>query len=582
MMTTTAQPQTLWDVLVRRAADEPGQRAYTFLVNGETEGVTWTWAELFQRSRHVAALLRDRVPPGERALLVYPPGLDFLAAFLGCSGSGIVAVPTAPPHPLRPTQSLTRLQAIVTEADVRAVLCTEAMAQRAPAWFRPVPCLAGLPLVATDGPVGQDSNPDITCQDWNPDPQPWPDSGGLAFLQYTSGSTASPRGVMVSHANLLHNLGYIQQRAALTPAEVGVSWLPAHHDMGLLAGLLLPLLVGFPSYLMAPTAFVQKPLRWLQAVSRYRATLSGGPNFAYDLCLKHVELGQRQGLDLGSWRTAFNGAEPIRRQTLANFAREFAAVGFRAGAFCPTYGLAEATLLVTNGLAPDLAGPNVEPTGVGCGLPGCGVEVQIVDPQRHTPAAPGILGEIWVAGPSVGQGYWNRPDDSARTFRAVLADGRGPFLRTGDLGFVRDGDLVVTGRIKDLIILRGRKLHPQDLERTAEASHPALRGNGVAAFSVSADGGERLAIVAEVAERRGAAPGLDPAEVVGAIRQALAADHEVQAHAVRLVAPGALPRTTSGKLQRHACRQRFLEGTLEPWGPRRPRSSRTARGQTVA
>jgi acyl-CoA synthetase (AMP-forming)/AMP-acid ligase II len=572
---------SLVSLLRRRAEEQGGAYGYTFLVNGEAAGEPLTYAALDRRSREVAAALQQSLAPGDRALLLYPPGLEFLAGFFGCLYAGVVAVPTYPPHPVRPSQSLPRLRAIAAEAGVGTVLCTGTVAAQLPALFGEVPALAGLPVLATDGDGLADAG------SWR---EPVLGPGTLAFLQYTSGSTAAPKGVMVSHGNLLHNLASIRGRTGRDPDRRGVSWLPVHHDMGLIGGVLQPLFEGFPSYLMAPVSFVQKPVRWLQAVSSFRATTSGGPNFAYDLCVRQTTAEQRRGLDLSSWRIAFNGAEPIRQDTLDRFRRAFAPHGFRSDAFHPVYGLAEATLLVS-GKQLNAAPSDGAVTLVGCGRPSCGTRVVIADPAHQTPLPPGEVGEVWVNGPSVAQGYWGRPEETDHTFRARLAGtGEGPFLRTGDLGFLRDGELFITGRIKDVIIIRGRKHYPQDLEHTVEASHPAVRPSGSAALALATANGERLLIVAEIDHRPRPRPPLGagrPAfeDLIGAIRQAVAEQHELQTHAVLLVPPGALPKTTSGKQQRHACRQRFLDGTFEAlahWSQRpEPADADLPRKQTV-
>jgi len=567
---------SLVDLLLRRAALRPEARAYTFLLNGENAGPTLTYAELDRRARALAALLQERLAPGDRVLLLYPPGLEFIPAFFGCLYAGVMAVPTHPPNLLRPSQSLPRLQGIVAEAGIRLVLCAGEVAARLPALFGAAPALAGLPVVKADQPVLADP------RTWE-EPLITPDT--LALLQYTSGSTAAPKGVMVSHGNLIHNLTCIREGAAIGADNVGVSWLPVHHDLGLLGGILQPLFVGFPSYLMAPVAFVEKPLRWLQAVTRYRATLSGGPNFAYDLCVDKIPSAQRFELDLSSWNIAYNGAEPIRQQTLERFVQAFAGCGFRGSSFHPVYGLAESTLLVAGRCLQ--AGPSATtPPAEGpmsCGPPAAGTEVVIVDPHDRVEVPPGQVGEIWLASSSVARGYWNRPEETERTFHAHLADtGAGPFLRTGDLGFLQGGELFVTGRHKDLIIIHGRKHHPHDIEKTVEASHPALRRSGSAALSVITPAGERLLIVAEIHPRH--RPLTEELEkLVGAIRQAVARQYEVQTHAVLLVPLGGIPRTTSGKLQRHACRQKYLEGTLQPilhW-PRQPEQAVALRKQVA-
>lgn len=542
------QHSSLIDLVLERA-QQPEKVAYTFLVNGETPGQSLTFGDVDCRSREVAVLLQQAADAGDRVLLLYPPGLDFIPAFFGCLYAGVVAVPTYPPNALRPAQSLQRLQSIVREAGIRGVLCTESVAARLPALFHDVPMLADLPVWATDRPKVADPHawqrPELTRD-------------RLAFLQYTSGSTAAPKGVMVSHGNLLHNLHAIRTGACIEPSSVGVSWLPVHHDMGLLGGILQPLFVGFPSYLMAPVSFIQRPLRWLQAITRFRATLSGGPNFAYDLCTQKVLADDVAGLDLSSWRIAYNGAEPIRTESLVRFCKTFAPSGFGGDAFHPVYGLAESTLLV----AGDRLRVGADIKRVSCGRPAAGTKILIVDPGSRQHLPEGTVGEIWVQSPSVAKGYWNRPDETVHTFHARLADDDdGPYLRSGDLGYLQAGELFVTGRIKDVIIIRGRKHYPQDLEQTVEACHPAFKQHGVAAVTIATPAGERLGIVAEVNPRmRSQVSEMD--EAMSVIRQAISLEHELQTHAIALVPMGGIPRTTSGKIQRHKCGEALLEGTL--------------------
>ena len=393
---------------------------------------------------------------------------------------------------------------------------------------------------------------DSASLDATPDWQPFTlDPGMLAVLQYTSGSTSIPKGVQVTHANLMHNEELIRNAFGQTQHDRVVGWLPVYHDMGLMGNVLQPLYCGAESILMPPTSFLQSPMRWLAAISRYRATTSGGPNFAYDFCCNRITAEQKVNLDLSSWRVAFSGAEPVREQSLKRFSTEFRDCGFRSSAFVPCYGLAESTLFVsggTNGTGPVIqlvqadalernkvitALPE-EPDGrplVGCGEVGAGHEVCIVDPEHLTRCEAGTVGEIWVAGPSVANGYWNRGQETADTFEAQLADtGKGPYLRTGDLGFLLNKELFITGRRKDLIILRGRNHYPHDLEATAEKAHPALRACVGAAFSVETEGEERLVLVHELNPRTQA----DPIEVIAAIRQAIAEEHELQVYAVAL------------------------------------------------
>jgi acyl-CoA synthetase (AMP-forming)/AMP-acid ligase II/acyl carrier protein len=431
------------------------------------------------------------------------------------------------------------------------------------------PELARLRWLATDG-IDR-----ALAGEWR-DPGVRPDD--LAFLQYTSGSTAAPKGVMVTHGNLMENERVIQSVLSHDEESTFVGWLPVYHDMGLIGNVLQPLYIGALSVLMSPVSFLQQPFRWLRAVSRYRAHTSGGPNFAYDLCARKATEEQRTGLDLSGWRVAFNGAEPTRHETMSRFAETFEACGFRRQAFYPCYGLAEATLFVTGGdkdapyavrtvsragleenlAAEAAAGESV--TLVGCGKPGSAHGVVVVDPATFAPCPPGRVGEIWVRGPSVTRGYWGQPEETARTFGARLSgSGEGPFLRTGDLGFSSEGELYFAGRLKDLIIIRGRNLHPQDIESTVQQAHEALRRGCGAAFPVDFDGEEALVIVQEV-ER-----GFDRAklaELLSAVRRAVAAEHDVLPRAIVLVRQASILKTSSGKIQRRSTRSAYLDRSL--------------------
>jgi amino acid adenylation domain-containing protein len=540
MMSIGLSFRTMTGMLRCRAVERPEREAFLFLADGEREEARLTYEELDRRARAIALNLRESLEPGDRALLLYPPGLELIAAFFGCLYAGVVAVPAYPPRPGDRSQS--RLRAIARDAEPRAALTTQGFAAR-------VPELGALHWIATETletPEGLDL--------------PEPDPESIALLQYTSGSTATPKGVMVTHANLLHNEAMIGQAFRQDEGSVVVGWLPLYHDMGLIGNVLQPIHAGARCVLMSPTVFLQRPRRWLEAISRYRGTTSGGPNFAYELCLRKIPPEQREGLDLSSWRVAFNGAEPVRAETLERFAEAFASCGFRREAFYPCYGLAEATLFVT-GPHPRGGGPGVKGR-VSCGHAWNGQRIAIVDPETGAELPAGREGEIWISGPSVARGYWRNPEATERDFRARLASGEGPFLRTGDLGFLLDGELYVTGRIKDLVILRGRNHYPQDLELTAERSHPDLRPGCGAAFSVEVNGEERLVLVQEVERHRREGFG----ELAEAVRRTVAEEHEVQAHEVVLVRVGAVPKTSSGKVQRRLCRELYLAGELAVLG----------------
>jgi acyl-CoA synthetase (AMP-forming)/AMP-acid ligase II len=559
------QCQSLVDLLRGRAADLPETTAFTFLRDGEQEGERLTYGTLDRRSRAVATVLQDRIRPGDRALLLYPPGLEFIAAFFGCLYAGAVPVPAQAPSPIRRDRRLERLSAISADATPAAVLCTTEVRARVSRLTREGEAGGGARPLAPAW-ITTDSVPDREAANWV---EPETGRQALAFLQYTSGSTAAPRGVMVTHGNLLENLAYACHLAGNDRSSVSVSWLPVTHDMGLIDGILQPVFSGSAAVLMSPAAFLQRPVRWLDAISRYRATRSGAPNFAYDLCVHRIDPAARRSLDLSTWRAAYNGAEPVRRQTLEAFSDAFAASGFRSSSFRPCYGLAEATLLVASDCWH--RHDNGESVIVSCGRPAFGTEVLVVDPQSRRPCPDGETGEIWVAGPGVAPGYWNAPDERLRTFHALTAGGDGPFLRTGDLGFVRDRAIHVTGRLKDLLIVRGVKHYPQDLEHTAERQHAAIRRGSTAAFAIgTGPSGDQVALVAEADPSHFDAPGAARA-ATESIRRAIAECHGVQLEAAVLVPPATVPKTTSGKLQRFACREAFLAGALPiVWGDEEP------------
>ena len=562
-------PGTLVDLLRLRAKLGGGARVYSFLHDdGHRESLTF--GELDRRACAVAQGLSAHGSPGDRVLLLLPSGLDYAVAFYGCLYAGCVAVPAFPPDDGRARRGEERLSVIVADAGARLALSTRAVLDSGTT----ARALPGLPVLASD----ELARTDPTA--WQ---EPATGAGDLALLQYTSGSTSDPRGVMLTHRNMIHNAA-IQRRAwRLSSASVGVSWLPLYHDLGVLTCLLQPIFSGFAATMMSPAAFLRSPLSWLRTISDERGTFAGGPNFAFDLCVRKTTPAQRAALDLSTWDRAFNGAEPVHPETLRGFAEAFAPSGFRAEAMYPCYGLSEANLVagglrdappiitrldreqLANGravrAAQDTPAERVRVV-VGCGTWQDEQDVRIVDPQTRELRDDGVEGEIWVGGPSVSEGYWGRPEESVASFGARLAnEPQAKFLRTGDLGFVLDGELYVAGRLKDLLIVRGRNHHPQDIERTLLAAHPALRPGGGVAFSIDGDGDgdgeERLVIVQEV-------PGdLDADRLFADLRQHIAEQHELALYAAALVRPGTLPKTTSGKVRRRACRQAFLDNTLD-------------------
>jgi acyl-CoA synthetase (AMP-forming)/AMP-acid ligase II/acyl carrier protein len=559
--------RTLPELLRQTAFHRPEHIAYRFLTDGGEE-VCLAYGELERRVGVIAARLHSFV--GQRALLLYPPGLESVIAFWACVCAGVIAVPSySPPAKVRLKNSSERIQAIMRDADPRIGLTVSSSLGAVKQLLANSPQGHDLPWLATDALEGG-------AEDRQPEP---PVTGhSLAFLQYTSGSTANPKGVMVTHGNLLHNLEMLKCAFLQNENSVIVSWLPFYHDMGLIGGMLLPIYVGATCVLMSPMRFWQRPVSWLEAISTYRATMSGGPDSAYDFCARKVTAEQIVTLDLSCWSAAVNGAEPVRQSTLERFTSAFEPCGFRQDTFRPCYGLAEATLLVAGGRvrnspmvrtfqsAAFTRGEMVEVSDEGewgrslvsCGEIPFNEEVAIVNPETSDEQPPDRVGEILVSGPNVAQGYWNRPAESEQTFRARVARRDGQvFLRTGDLGFLRNRELFITGRIKDLIIVRGRNYYPQDIELTAQNSHPSLRSGCGAAFSIEVNNEERLVVVQEAKVRQ-----RDVETVLDAIRRHVASEHELQPYAVVVIRPGGCRKTSSGKIQRGACRDAFLSGSL--------------------
>ena len=556
--------QDLVELLRVRAAEQHYLIAFEYLISAN-EVTPLTYGELDQRARAIAALLQEHDAEGERVLLLYPPGLDFIAGFFGCLYAGAVAVPTFPP---RFNSNLQRLKGIIDDASLTIALTTDNIFSGLKSLLDREPELSSVNWLLSSDSLGlEDEWREFNATDET-----------LALLQYTSGSTSEPKGVMLTHGNLMHNSARICEAFECSVEGIGVSWLPPYHDMGLIGGVLQPIFVGGTTILMSPLTFLQRPIRWLEAISRYSLgrefVVSGGPNFAFDMCVNRVLPDQRRRLNLSKWKVAFTGAEPIRSDTLSRFAESFASCGFEYSAFYPCYGLAESTLMVSGGLrkeppitvsvqrskldqheAVNLVSRDQTYNLTSCGRNMPDQDLRIVDPETFVECAEGEVGEIWVSSASVARGYWNRPEETEKCFDARIAGtDEGPFLRTGDLGFLLLGELCVTGRLKDLIIIDGRNHYPQDLERTIEQCHSALRANCCAAFSVNVDGQEQLCISAEL----NVAPSdqLTPA-ITKAIQIALAEAHDLRAYKINLLRKGDLPKTSSGKLQRHRCRAEF-------------------------
>lgn len=565
-------------VLSRRAAEHPQRVAFRFLEDGEHESALLTYAELETKAKALAARLLTFTEPGDRALFVYPPCLDFVVAFFGCLMARVVPVPVYPP---RQDRSFERLAAVVRDASATLVLTTQGVMEHSRAGFDRLEGCEALRWVPTDAVA--DGEPETR-------PARTVGAGDIAFLQYTSGSTGDPKGVVVLHRNLVANIDMVYQVLRCPEEFVSVSWLPQFHDMGLIGTTLYPLCAGGTSVQMPPTAFLQRPGRWLEAISTYRGYFTTAPNFAYELCSHKVKDGDLAKLDLSCWALALNGAEPIRHDTLVRFNARFAPAGLAPDALLPCYGMAEATLIITGKPAgrlftslrldrPALERHDVRivdeeaadaVVAVSSGRSIGDEHLLIVGPETGQPSPPLTVGEIWVSGPHVADGYWGRPEATRETFLATCeASPGGTYLRTGDLGFLHDGELYITGRHKDLVIVGGRNLYPQDLEYTVERASPAVRKGSVAAFSIEGEDGEALVVVAEI--ERGSLEG-DHQAVVDAIVGDIAANHEVGVAAIELIRPGAIPKTSSGKIQRRAARREFVEGRFDAifsWSPSR-------------
>ena len=576
---------TLVDILRNRAREQPHFSIYSFLVDGESEELSLTYGELEQKAKAIAAYLQSVTSPQDRVLLLYPAGLDYITAFFGCLYAGVIAIPAYPP---RPNRSLNRIQNILNNAQTDIALTNSDTFQSLEKQLAKTPELKKLRWIATNAIAPSQA------ENWR---EPNLNEDSIAFLQYTSGSTAEPKGVKIAYKNLLHNLEAIHRCFRHSPQSKGVIWLPPYHDMGLIGGILQPLYGGFPVTLMSPLMFLQNPLRWLRAISNTQATTSGGPNFAYDLCVRKFKPEQLAGLDLSSWQVAFNGAEPINHETLKQFTETFSPYGFDPSAFYPCYGMAEATLIISGGsgneaivtktvqrkaleenkIIPSDAKDINPHTLVSCGRSTIDQKIAIVHPETLISCQPGEVGEIWVSGSSVAQGYWQQPQVTEATFNAYLKDtNEGPFLRTGDLGFLDRGELFFTGRLKDMIVIKGRNHYPQDIEKTVEETNPWIRPSGVASFSIDLAGEEKLVVVAEVERRywsssRSSANknGNSTSDIISvkdltqSIKREISKNHDLQAYTILLLKPGALPKTSSGKIQRHACRADFLNGDLE-------------------
>lgn len=576
----------LIDLLHTRVRETPEKTAFTYLPS-KGNAQTLTYGELDQKVRAVAAALLDSGAFGERALLLYQPGLDYVVGFLGCIYAGVIAVPAYPPDPMRLARTLPRLQAIVHDAQPLLSLSTAAIRSMGASQFARDRELADLHWLATDTVA-----PALAERYETPDLDEEP----LAFMQYTSGSTGNPKGVMLTHGNLLANFALVARSFQMNADDRVVSWLPPYHDMGLIGGILQAMYAGGESILMSPFSFLRNPRRWLEAITDYRATITGGPNFSYDLCVRKITEEQRDGLDLSSLRITYVAAEPIRAHTLQSFHEAFGPHGFARSSFWTGFGIAEATLVVSGEVHTDedhtltvskeqyahgrvvLSEPNSEDalTLVSCGPVAEELVGVVVDPETRRLCETDEIGELWIAGPTIAKQYWQAEKATQSMLKARLDDAPDrlanlEFLRTGDLGFLHDGQIFVAGRIKDLIILRGRNLHPQDIEAVAENSHPLLRPGCSAAFSVDDDKQERLVVVAELSKRAPADFSTD--EIFRAVQRAVTEVHSARVDQLVLITPTNIPKTSSGKIRRRETRALFLAGELPLAGTNSPSTS---------
>ena len=564
---------SLVDVLRRRAAKQPDDPAYIFLPERGGERLSLTFAELYASAEALAINLGERAQIGDRALLLFSPGLDFIVAFFACLLAGVIAVPMMVP---RRASSSDASAAILADCSPRFALTRSDLLTIARPDLRERFQASRLDWVFVDSCAAASIK--------ERDPLPIPGRDDIAFLQYTSGSTSAPKGVVVKHGNLVENSEMIRIAFGNTRKSTHVSWVPLYHDMGLILNALQSLYVGALCVIMAPVGFMQRPLSWLRAIHDYRAEVAGGPNFAFDLCVRRYRSEELQGVDLSCWKVAINGAEPVRANTIDRFTATFAPHGFDSKSLQPAYGMAEATLLISanrRGTGPTsrkvdrdalqrnrIITPARERDSqilVGCGRQLTGEQLAIVDPETRTLLGPGLVGEVWVGGPHIAEGYWRKPEVTSAVLRAQLASGGDQYwLRTGDLGFVDEGgELYITGRIKDLIIIRGINHYPQDIEETVQNCHVALRRHCGAAFSVpDQEDEEQLVVVQEI--ERAFRRGVTRDELIASIREAIAKEHELTAGEIVLIRTGRLPKTTSGKLQRQLTRQMFLTGALSP------------------
>lgn len=563
----TFSPETLWstlvDVLQWRASNQPYKTAYIYLSDGESQEETMTYLDVDTQAKAIASNLLNQNLQGHNVLLMYHSGLEFISAFFGCLYAGVTAIPVYPP---KKNNHASRLDSIIASSQAQAVLTTEKIESIKKDSSE---ALSSLPWIKTD------SIESSTSENYK---RPKISPSDVAFLQYTSGSTSAPKGVMVTHENIMENERMIKDAFEHDASSIVVGWLPIFHDMGLIGNLIQPAYAGVPYIQMAPKAFLEKPVRWLKAISNYNATTSGGPNFAFEHCIHKIQDEDMQGIDLSTWKVAFNGAEPIQASTLKRFTEKFAKYGFKESAFFPCYGMAETTLFVTGHTKPqydEIDSHSLE-TGhiskgtsdktsllVSSGKNVDGQELKIVNPNTLDECQHNEVGEIWVAGKHVAAGYFQLEEKTKESFNATLKEtNEGPFLRTGDLGYLReDGELFVTGRAKDVIIINGKNHYPQDIELTVEQSDTKIQPFATAAFSIQENGEERVVIATEI--QRQFMRSADLESLAEHIAKEVTTRHELTVEAVCILRPMSIPKTSSGKIQRNATQHKFLNQELK-------------------
>lgn len=568
MAGTELPASTMVERLLQHEQNIPDKVVYILLEDGINEKDSITYAGMIKKAKAIAAFLLESGKKGDRVLLLFPTGIEFITTFFGCLFAGMIAVPTYPPKRNKANE---RFKAIVDDSKPAFIIAIQGIHDD----LIKYEMMDGMHQIRTML-IYENIDP-LKSTEWS---NPGIEEDDLALLQYTSGSTGTPNGVMVSHGNIIHNSEFIKQSFGLEENSVGVNWLPNFHDMGLIGGLIQAAYLGALNVIIPPLAFLKNPANWYRSIAKYKATTGGGPNFAFDYSIEKVTEEESNEFDLSSLRTLYCGAEPIRDMTMKSFAKKFKGAGFKSSQLFPVYGMAESVLIVCGGDfraepvyfesdSRSLEANRVVPARQGydsrtltaCGYPWIGMEVAIIHPETRNPSALGEIGEVWVKGPSVAKGYWEDREDTEYTFNAYIAGtANGPWLRTGDLGFIRDGQLYVSGRLKDLIIIRGANFFPNDIEHHIESCHEALRQNASAAFSADIAGEEKLIIAMEI--ERAYMRELPEEDVFEAIRSAVFSEFSIQPHAITLIRTGSTLKTSSGKIQRFAMKKAWVNKEL--------------------